>query len=78
MSDVYVKEHPEHTAQQQRYGNYYQPAKPLRASWWLQFKREWRCWRSGGHYWHPEGMIDWFCCQCGAETDGMPKDGARR
>ena len=29
-----------------------------------------------GHWWHPaDPMIAWFCCQCGAERDGMPKDG---
>lgn len=42
-----------------------------------RFKRQLACRKSGGHYWHPEpgAMIDWFCCQCNAKRDGMPKDG---
>jgi hypothetical protein len=64
------------------------PAKPLRGSWWIQFKRERACRKSGGHWWHPESQNEryfreglvlaitcWFCCQCGAERHGCPKDG---
>lgn len=52
------------------------PVKPLRASWGLlRWRVERACKRDGGHWWHPEGMIDWYCCQCGAERDGMPQDG---
>lgn len=52
------------------------PAKPLQASGWLGRKMRRACRRRGGHWWHPaDAMIGWFCCQCGAETDGMPEDG---
>lgn len=47
-------------------------ARPLRVGWWEQRVREWRCRRETGHCWHPEGMIDWWCCECSGETDGMP------
>jgi len=51
-------------------------AKPLRASWGLlRWKVERRCRKAGGHWWHAkDAMIGWFCCQCGAERDGCPKD----
>jgi hypothetical protein len=48
-------------------------ARPLRdTSWWHQWKRQRRCRRETGHCWHPEGLIDWWCCLCSGETDGMP------
>jgi len=52
------------------------PAKPMQGSWLVQYNSEVRCRKNGGHHWHPDnGMIDWFCCMCGAECDGAPKDG---
>jgi hypothetical protein len=50
------------------------PAKQIRGPWLMQLRAEIECVASGGHWWHPDGMIDWFCCQCGAEIDGMPPD----
>lgn len=84
-----IANHPEHTAFQLgpnsslTFDNFMgkclnPPAKPLRPSWGLlRWKVERRCRKAGGHWWHPDdsGMIGWFCCQCGAERDGMPKDG---
>jgi hypothetical protein len=40
-----------------------------------RLRRHRECRLKGGHWWHPEGMIDWFCCYCGKQTDGFPKDG---
>lgn len=73
-----MNEHPQHFAMQSAgVGLPYSPAKPMRStSWWQRWKVERACKKRGGHWWHPDsGMIDWFCCQCGKETDGMPKDG---
>jgi len=55
---------------------YIHPAKPLRASdLFLRWRLQRACRKRGGHWWHPYTELDWFCCQCGAERDGMPKDG---
>ena len=50
-------------------------ARPLRdTSWWHRRKQERACRKTLGHCWHPgDGMIDWWCCACSAETDGMPR-----
>jgi hypothetical protein len=49
-------------------------ARPLRdTSWWHRWKQERACRKGTGHCWHPEGLIDWWCCMCSAETDGMPE-----
>jgi len=70
--------HPEHHTLVRRAGGVAFPAKPLRASFWLQVRRQHDCRTAGGHWWHPaDPMIAWFCCQCGAERDGMPQDGSR-
>lgn len=70
--------HPVHLAFD-RVGDWFGPSKPAKGSWWVQWKRERACHKQGGHWWHPDdGMIDWFCCQCGKETDGMPEDGSSR
>lgn len=37
-----------------------------------RWRRSRECRREFGHCWHPEGLIDWWCCMCSAETDGMP------
>lgn len=49
------------------------PGEGILARW----RRRRACRRLGGHWWHAEGMIDWFCCQCGKQTDGLPRDGTR-
>lgn len=70
-----MAKHPEHAALTGPL--YLQPAKPLRGSWLVQAQAERNCIDRGGHWWHPdeEGMIEWYCCQCGAETEGLPEDG---
>ena len=48
-------------------------ARPLRdSSPWHRFKQERACRQATNHCFHPEGLIDWWCCMCSAETDGMP------
>ncbi len=69
-------EHPEHRVMAGP--TYIHPAKPLRASWGLlRWQVERACRKRGGHWWHPDGPsgVDWFCCQCGKQTEGAPKDG---
>lgn len=53
------------------------PIHPIKETgWWKQRRRERACRRAGGHWWHPaDPMIEWVCCQCGADRDGMPVDG---
>jgi hypothetical protein len=55
------------------------PAKPLQdTSPWHQWRRQRACHKAGGHWWHPaDAMIEWFCCQCGVNRDGIPQDGSR-
>jgi hypothetical protein len=70
--------HPPHHSVVRLDGGIEFTAKPLRASYWLQRRRQRDCHRNGGHWWHPaDPMIAWFCCNCGAERDGMPQDGSR-
>lgn len=48
--------------------------RPVRdTSWWHRWKAERACRKQLGHCWHPEGMIDWWCCLCSGETEGMPE-----
>lgn len=49
-------------------------ARPARlTSRWQQWKRERACRRLTYHCWHPaNAMIEWFCCMCGGDVDGMP------
>lgn len=50
-------------------------ARPLRdTSWWHRWKQERRCRKVAGHCWHPDGLVDWWCCMCSGETDGMPPE----
>lgn len=53
------------------------PARPLvDSSPWHRWKARRACRRAGGHWWHPaDAMIEWFCCVCGADRDGTPRDG---
>jgi hypothetical protein len=72
-----MRMHPRHAAVERGSGF---PVKPIRdTSPWYRWKRERACHKTGGHWWHIESgsLIDWFCCQCGAERDGMPQDGSR-
>lgn len=48
-------------------------ARPLRGTGWTQWRAERACRKSTAHCWHPEGMVDWWCCMCSADTDGMPE-----
>jgi hypothetical protein len=68
--------HPNHANLAQVTPGVWRPSKPLHPSGLLGWKVRRSCRRSGGHWWHPIGpMIGWFCCQCGAERDGIPMDG---
>lgn len=62
-----------HATKAERAPGIWQVARPLRAGWWTQRQRERRCRREIGHCWHPEGIVDWWCCECSAETEGMPR-----
>lgn len=50
-------------------------AQPLRATGPTRWRAERACRRELGHCWHLMWghLIDWFCCSCGAETDGLPR-----
>jgi hypothetical protein len=62
-----------HANQTETVSGVWEVARPLRdTSRWRQLRREWRCRTTVGHCWHPIGMIDWWCCVCSGETDGMP------
>lgn len=37
-----------------------------------QWRRRRECRREYGHCWHAAGFIEFFCCMCGADVDGMP------
>ncbi len=48
-------------------------ARPLRdTSWWHRWEAERACRKAYGHCWHPDGFVEWWCCMCSGETDGMP------
>jgi hypothetical protein len=53
-------------------GGVWTVARPLRAGWWTQRKAERACRETTGHCWHACGYVDWWCCMCSGETDGMP------
>jgi hypothetical protein len=69
--------HPLHQDWVSPTGGVWFPSQPERLTGWLaQARRQRTCKQAGGHWWHPaDAMIAWFCCRCGAERDGMPKDG---
>jgi hypothetical protein len=71
-----IRLHPPHVAVERATGL---PARPLQdTSPWWRWRRRRACRRAGGHWWHPaDAMIAWFCCQCGTDRDGMPRDGSR-
>lgn len=65
---------PEHTTHGK---GIWEPAFPIHPKGWLGVKTRRACRKRGGHWWHPaDAMILWKCCQCGADRDGMPKDGS--
>jgi hypothetical protein len=62
-----------HTNARQLAPNGWEVVKPLPdSSPWHRWKRDRACHKALGHCYHPEDLIGWFCCECGAETDGMP------
>lgn len=49
------------------------PRPARHRSRWQQWKRERACRRDTRHCYHPaDVMIEWFCCMCSADIDGMP------
>ena len=60
------------------FGGAWEVARPLRdTSWWHRWRQERACRRTVGHCWHPAGYVDWWCCECSADTDGMPDHNCR-
>lgn len=54
------------------------PLFPIHPNGLLGWKTRRACRKAGGHWWHPsDAMVEWRCCNCGATTDGNPKDGSR-
>lgn len=50
------------------------PISPSLGSHWLQQRfRERNCSDLYGHCYHSGQFIDWFCCMCGNNVDGMPE-----
>jgi hypothetical protein len=71
LDEVNVPDH--HSIQREVAPGYWEVAKPERdSSIWHRWRQERHCRTTLGHCFHPEGFSDWFCCECGAETDGMP------
>lgn len=70
--------HPEHPVMQESAPGVWTVSFPIHPKGWLGWKARRACHKAGGHWWHPaDPMILWRCCQCGADRDGMPKDGSR-
>lgn len=69
-----------HGARTQRPGAQPEIVRPPRPASWRERRRRIRaCRRQLGHCWHPAGgMVDWWCCECSAETDGNPPQRCRR
>lgn len=62
-----------HTNRRRTAAGTWEVARPMRyTSWWDRWREERACRKRYRHCWHPEGMIDWWCCLCSAETEGMP------
>jgi hypothetical protein len=70
--------HPAHLSWRSPTQGAWFPARPQRLPFLRQLRRQHACHRNlGGHWWHPaDAMIAWFCCVCGAERDGWPRDGS--
>jgi hypothetical protein len=79
-----MSEHPEHAFMRQVVSpsernpqGIWDVAFPMHPRGWLGVKTRRACRRNGGHWWHPaDAMILWKCCACGADRDGMPRDGS--
>lgn len=49
-------------------------ARPLRdTSRWRRWRRERACRLTVGHCWHADSAWGWWCCECSADTEGMPE-----
>lgn len=74
MTDTRAAAEGRHHSIMRRVGGGAEIARPLRdTSWWHRWRAERACRKTLGHCWHPDGLVDWWCCECSAETDGMPK-----
>lgn len=75
---VSVNTHPEHLTMAEVAAGVWEVSQPIRPTGLLGWRIRRACRRRGGHWWHPTpgSLIDWFCCQCGQECDGWPKDGS--
>lgn len=63
-----------HTVRREAAPGVWVVARPLRSgSWWFRRREERDCRKVYGHCWHPDGYVDWWCCMCSADTDGMPE-----
>lgn len=61
-----------HTVGRESAVGVWEPARPERDSVrpWV---RERACRIRTGHCYHPEGLVDWWCCMCGRDEQGMPE-----
>lgn len=67
-----------HASGRQVSPNFWEPDRPIRDTSPIdRWRREHACRKEVGHCWHPEGLIDWWCCLCAAEMDGMPSQACR-
>ena len=72
MSDHWIGGKAHHATLVERAGRW-EVARPVRdVSWWQRRKTAKFCRRHTNHCWHPAAMIDWWCCMCSSETDGLP------
>lgn len=71
VADVAGQGH--HSVKREVVPGVWEVARPLRdTSRWHRWRQERACRKTTGHCWHPDGFVDWFCCMCSANTDGMP------
>lgn len=72
-SNDFVERLRKHHSVVERRGGLKVVARPLRdTSRWHRRKREDACRKTTGHCWHADGMVDWWCCICSADIEGMP------
>jgi hypothetical protein len=69
--------HPPHEVMTEVAPGIWNVSAPIRPTGFAGWKARHACRKRGGHWWHPSPgtLVDWFCCQCGAERDGWPEDG---
>lgn len=53
------------------------PKPPRKKHFWDRMPEERECRKLWGHCYHPYSMIEWFCCMCGHESEGMPEDNCK-